>query len=243
MSDTATEPRPPSVEELKKFEAEAEKLKAEARKEAALAAEAEHKAAVARIALEREEEKRHREILNDDFRHRRYHFDSAVGGTSVEACIKTLKAWHREDPQCDIEVSFSSPGGSVIDGMELFDFLTWLRQTHSITTSAYGMAASMAGILLQAGTWRVCGRQAYILIHEVSFGAGGKIGEVEDELKFIRKMQKRVLDIFAERCQGAAPETATKRLTRRQLARAWERKDWWIDADEALAFGLVDEIR
>jgi ATP-dependent protease ClpP protease subunit len=89
----------------------------------------------------------------------------------------------------------------------------------------------------------VCGPQAYILVHEISFGASGKIGEVEDEIKFIRKVQGRVLDIFADRCKGSDPAVAKKRMSRATIERHWKRTDWWLDADEALNFGFVDVVR
>jgi ATP-dependent protease ClpP protease subunit len=77
------------------------------------------------------------------------------------------------------------------------------------------------------------GHESYILIHEVSFGAGGKIGEVEDEVAFVKKIQSRVLDIFASR----------SKLSKATIARKWRRKDWWLDSTEALKAGFVDELR
>ncbi len=239
----------PSAEELSALpgnlvDALAARANAEARKAVAEASGAEAMAAIAHIALEKEQEVRHRQILTDDFQHHRFLFDGEIKDSSIKTCIRALNAWDRENHNCDIEIAFSSGGGSLMDGMELFDFISSLRhEGRTITTSVAGVAASMAGILLQAGDVRVCGKQSYILIHEVSFGTQGKIGEVEDEIKFIRKVQKRVLDIFGERCAAASKETATKRLSRTQLAKQWNRTDWWLDADEALAAGLVDEVR
>jgi ATP-dependent Clp protease protease subunit len=168
-----------------------------------------------------------------------------------------LTEWVRRSESLDekppITVIFDSPGGSVIDGMHLWDFLSYVKsQGHHLTTVAFGMAASMAGILLQAGDTRVLGRESYLLIHEVSFGAGGKIGEVEDEIKFIKKIQSRVLDIFAERAADALITRGDRKLEnrkevikerRQKVARNWERKDWWLDSTECLEFGLVDEVR
>lgn len=231
-------------EEVSLVDALAERARAEARKAVAEAEGAESMASIAAIALEKETELRHRQKLADDFNHHRYLFDTAVNDTSIKSCIKTLNAWDREDAACDIEVAFSSPGGNLFDGMELFDFLSSLRHDgRTITTSAYGMAASMAGILLQAGDTRVIGKQSYILIHEVSFGAQGKLADIEDMAKFIRRVQGRVLDIFAERCKNASDETATSKFTRARIAKGWTKTDWWLDADEALKAGLVDAIR
>lgn len=228
-------------QELSLVDALADRAKAEARKAVAEAQGAESMAAIASIALEKETELRHRQKLADDFKYHRYLFDAAVSDSTIKNCIRTLNAWDREDPDCDIEIAFSSPGGDLFDGMELFDFITSLRREgRTITTSAYGMAASMAGILLQAGDVRVIGKQAYILIHEVSFGAGGKIGAIEDMTKFMRRVQGRILDIYADRCKDS---DADHPFTRSRISKGWTKTDWWLDADEALAAGLVDVIR
>ena len=71
------------------------------------------------------------------------------------------------------------------------------------------------------------------MIHRAAFGAIGKTYEVEDEVKLVKRIEERVLDIF----------TSRSKLTKRKLKRNWDRKDWWIDADECKKLGLVDEIR
>jgi ATP-dependent protease ClpP protease subunit len=90
----------------------------------------------------------------------------------------------------------------------------------------------MAGILLQAGDVRVMNAEAWLLVHEASFGAGGKLGEVEDTVEWVKKVSKRVKDIFAKRSN----------LSSSQIESRWRRKDWWIDADEALKLGFCDVI-
>ena len=95
------------------------------------------------------------------------------------------------------------------------------------------MAASMAGILLQAGGTRWIGHQAWMMIHRAAFGAIGKTYEVEDEVKLVKRIEDRCVDIFVSR----------SRLTKLKIKRNWDRKDWWIDADECLELGLVDEVR
>lgn len=212
--------------EKEKALAEAEAAKATARK---TIADAEY----AELTLERERRKEKSELAKDQHHHV-YLFDESVGAASVKKCITTLSEWDRLDPHCDIEIVFDSPGGSVIDGMHLWDFLSMIKSRgHKLTTVALGMAASMAGILLQAGDVRVLGKESYLLIHEVSFGAGGKIGEVEDEVAFVKKIQGRVLDIFAAR----------SKMSRSAIASKWRRRDWWLDSSEALKHGFVDELR
>tara|TARA_R100000908_G_scaffold13571_1_gene4914 strand:- start:1391 stop:2200 length:810 start_codon:yes stop_codon:yes gene_type:complete len=169
----------------------------------------------------------------DDMNHL-YRFNSKVSSDSVKKCMEKLTEWHRLDPECAIEIIFSSPGGSIISGFELFDFLQDLRyQGHHITTGTLGYAASMAGVLLQAGDVRWVGQQAWVMIHRAAFGASGKTFEIEDEVRFTQRLEGRILDIF----------TSRSKLSKAKIKRNWDRKDWWISADEAIEMGLVDEIR
>ena len=163
-----------------------------------------------------------------------YRFNDKVSKDTVRHCMETLTEWHRLDSECAIEIIFSSPGGSIIDGFELFDFLQDLRNKgHHLTTGTLGYAASMAGVLLQAGDIRWVGQQAWIMIHRAAFGAWGKTYEIEDEVKFIQRIEERILAIF----------TSRSNLTKNKIKGNWDRKDWWISADEALTMNLVDEIR
>lgn len=187
-----------------------------------------------------------------DFFHRVYRFTD-VTETNVGRCIDTLSVWDRIYPGTDVEIVFNSPGGDVIAGMDLFDFIQeFRRRRHYVITSARGWAASMGGILLQAGDWRVMGREAYVLIHEVQTLAGGKTSAIEDEVNFLKKMQARVLNLFAERsAQALERGTAEIALTREQLEHGdldmgipgWSRREWWLDSEECLKYGIVDEVR
>jgi ATP-dependent Clp endopeptidase proteolytic subunit ClpP len=219
-----------------KLAAERDHFLASARKERA-------DAGVAEITLERAQESRRLEVAGNEYNHV-YFFNGSTSNTAVTSCLNKLSGWRRSDPACDIEIVFNSPGGSVVDGLALYDYIQELRRDgHKVTTSTIGYAASMAGILLQAGDVRVMGAESWLLLHEASFGSSGKIGEVEDTVEWVKKISNRILDIFAARCAGASDLTATKRLNRRQLVNKWTRKDWWIDSGEALAYGLIDEIR
>ncbi len=205
---------------------------ANARKARADAEYAEHSAAVVKMTRD-DEERAYKAAAARDERHHVYQFDSSVTAASVKPCISKLSEWARLEPNCDITIVFNSPGGSVIDGFALWDFLATLKKNgHHLTTVCRGMAASMGGILLQAGDKRVIGSESVLLVHEISFGAGGKIGEVEDEVAFAKMLTQRVLKIFANRTK----------MTARQIDAKWKRKDWWMDSDEALKLGFVDEI-
>lgn len=162
-----------------------------------------------------------------------YTFYEPVGEQSVKRAMRELGHWSRRDPEQPIKIVFNSPGGSVLDGLALFDYIQQLRdQGHEITTVGLGMAASMGGILLQAGDWRVMGKNAWMLIHEVSSVAWGKASEQEDQLKFVRRLQDRCVEILASRAN----------ISKDQIKRKWKKLDWWLSAEEALEAGFVDEV-
>lgn len=185
-----------------------------------------------RAALELDVARRREvEAEADADRARTYTFYSEVDADSVRRCLADLGQWSRRDPGSPITVIFNSPGGSVLDGLALFDFLRQLRsQGHHLTTVAIGRAASMGAVLLQAGDVRLMGDNAFLLVHEVSNLSSGKVSEMEDSVEFSRRLQRRLLTILASRSQ----------LTEVQIQRRWARKDWWLDAAEAVEIGLAD---
>ena len=206
--------------------AETDKVKAETRK-------AEANALVAELESRAAQRKRDREKATDEENHL-YRFSGEVSKLSITKCMGKLTEWSRLTPKCDMEVIFASPGGEIIAGFELFDFIQSLRNNgHKITTGSLGYAASMAGILLQAGDVRWIGHQAWVMIHRAAFGAYGKTFEVEDEVELVKRIEERCLDIFVTR----------SKLTKLKIKRNWDRKDWWISADECLELQLVDEVR
>lgn len=170
----------------------------------------------------------------DANRARVYSFHESVGVKSVAQCMSTLGLWARRDPGAPIEVVFNSPGGSVLDGLALYDYIRVLRSAgHEVTTVGLGMAASMGGILLQAGSTRVMGRGAWLMIHEVSSVTYGKASEMEDKLKFVQRLQAQLVEILAERST----------LTAAQIRHRWRKTDWWLSAKDALSFGFIDAVR
>ena len=219
--------------QARQAEAEADSLSVKARQAEVELSKAEIELRFKEMDLTSKEEKHRKEKAVDD-ENFLYRFNGEVSGSSVQRCMTKLTEWHRINPKCNMEVIFASPGGSIIDGFELFDFIQHLRNDgHHITTGSLGYAASMAGILLQAGDTRWIGHQAWIMIHRAAFGAYGKTFEVEDEVKLVKRMEERILDIF----------TSRSNLTRNKIKRNWDRKDWWISADEAVDLKLVDEVR
>lgn len=165
--------------------------------------------------------------------HKIYHF---FGGTDSSNCIAAMDIignWSRRGGDQDFTIVFNSPGGSVIHGLALYDFLEEVKNKGTrITTVARGMAASMGGILLQSGNERVVGKNAHVLIHELSTLGIGKLSEIEDEIKFAKRLQERALDILASRST----------LSKKQIETRWKRKDWWLDANECVEYGFADRV-
>jgi ATP-dependent Clp endopeptidase proteolytic subunit ClpP len=145
--------------------------------------------------------------------------------------MATLTSWSSKAPGAPLTIIFNSPGGAVHDGLALFDFLRHLRVAgHHLTTIALGRAASMGAVLLQAGDRRVIGSNAFVMLHEVSNGASGKVSEIDDSVELSKRLQKRLLTILADRST----------LTVQQIQRKWTRRDWWLDAEEAVTLGFAD---
>jgi len=162
-----------------------------------------------------------------------YTFYDAVNGESVKTALAELGKWHRRFPGRPLTIILNSPGGSVIAGLALFDYIRHLRAGgHYVTVVALGYAASMGGILLQAGDRRVVGREAMLLIHEVSSGTQGKVSDMEDDVRYTGRLWDKLAKILSERSH----------LTHRQIKARAKRVDWWLDASEAVKLGFADEI-
>lgn len=235
MQAEAAHARAQADAERIKAAAEAEKNQAEARKVTAEAKLAELGLGKAQYDADKADITRLKELSADEYHHV-YYFKDAVDSSSTDKCMNQLKFWDRTEEPSSIEIVFFSPGGSVMSGMALFDTIVGMRDKGwHFVTNCRGYAASMAGILLQAGDERVCGPESYILIHEISSMAIGKIGEMEDEVEFLRLVQDRVWNIFVTRSGGKVSKTKLKAMVRR--------KDFWIDSTRALRLGIIDSIR
>lgn len=197
-------------------------------------------AEITRLAKERQ----HDAVLADDLYNRYYYFDTAITDKTITPAMLRLGFWARTMPGADIDIVFSSPGGEMTAGFALYDYIQQLRRAgHKITTHALGTAASMAAVLLQAGERRTMGKEAWLLIHQGSFGGRGSAGEMKDMAKWFDRLLGRIENIIIERCEQAGRDgTAAHPLTKRKLESNWERADWWISSEEALDLGLVDDV-
>ena len=180
-----------------------------------------------------------RKDFADDEHHRVFRFVGVVSDQSVKTATETLRTWLRLDADLEerptYEFALFSPGGEVVTGLALHDFVsTELKSTGiKVITHAYGMAASMGSVLLQMGDMRYVSPSCSFLIHEVQASALGSWGEIQDKVKWIELMQERLFSILAER----------SKLTKRQIQARAKRTDWWMLGPEVVKLGFADEVR
>jgi ATP-dependent Clp protease protease subunit len=137
----------------------------------------------------------------------------------------------KEDPNKDIEFYINSPGGSVYAGMAIYDAMQLVRP--QIATTCVGVAASMASVLLCAGAAgkRSCLPNARVMIHQVSSGFRGTMADINVQVKETATLMTKLTDIMAHHT-GRTSEQLLKDMDR----------DYWMSADEAQAYGLVDQV-
>lgn len=137
----------------------------------------------------------------------------------------------REDPAADIDVYINSPGGSVSAGLAIYDVLTHV--SCDVATTCVGMAASMATAILVAGTpgKRHAMPNARIMMHQTSGGYQGTFEDSRIYLEEMSRMYDTYIRIMAERT-GRDPDQIRKDCDR----------DFWMSAQQAKDYGLVDSI-
>ncbi len=145
--------------------------------------------------------------------------------------IAQLLFLQMEDSKKDINIYINSPGGSVTAGLAVYDTMQFL--TCDVTTYCLGMAASMAAVLLCAGTKgkRFALPNSDIMIHQVSGGAQGAASDVERQVDYMFKLKKRLIKIIAQHT-GKSDEQV----------RLDSDRDYYMSAQEAKDYGLVDEV-
>jgi ATP-dependent Clp protease protease subunit len=131
----------------------------------------------------------------------------------------------------DINMYINSPGGSVYAGLGVYDTLQFV--TPDVSTICIGMAASMACVLLGAGSHgkRAALKHARIMMHQPSGAIGGQASDIEISVNEIRKLKKELYDIVNYH-SGKSVE---------QIETDFDR-DKWMTAIEAKEYGLVDEV-
>lgn len=216
-----------------KFQSEADKLKWEAVQAEAQARAAELAGEQVAIATARDRFKRQCEEQGDHH-HGVLRLVGEIDEALVTDAISTLTTWRRLNPEAeDYRVIITSQGGSIVDGIHLYDHLEGLSSSGcTVTTVVSGVAASMAAILSQAGDIRVIMPNASFMLHQATFGMVGQSFAVKDRAKWVEMLEERFLEIVAQRSS----------LTIDQVREKWDRTDWWMLGPEAVKLGLFDRL-
>ena len=150
---------------------------------------------------------------------------------SANLVIAQLLHLESQDPDKDISLYINSPGGSVTAGLAILDTMNFIKC--DVSTICLGECASMAAVLLSAGTKgkRLCLPNSMVLIHQPSGGAQGQQTEIQIVADFMLKTRERLNKILAD--------NTGQTLERIQ---ADTERDNYMTAEEALAYGLVDRI-
>ena len=135
------------------------------------------------------------------------------------------------DPKRDIQMFLNSPGGSVIDGLSIYDTMQYV--TPDVATVCTGLAASMGAVLLAAGEKgkRSCLGHSRVMIHQPSGGMQGQASDMEISYKFMKSLQKDLYDILAKHT-GQPYDKIEEDCDR----------DNWLTGKEAMEYGLIDEV-
>jgi len=136
-----------------------------------------------------------------------------------------------KDSKRDIKLYINSPGGSVTAGLAIYDTMQFLKCP--VSTISIGLTASMAAVLLAAGTKgkRFALPNAEILLHQVAGGAQGQAADIEITAKQIVKMKAKLNEILS--VHAGQPMDKVEKDTDR---------DFYLTAEEAKKYGLIDEV-
>lgn len=136
-----------------------------------------------------------------------------------------------ENPEKDIHFYINSPGGSVTAGMSIYDTMQFIKP--DVSTMCVGQAASMGAFLLAGGAKgkRYALPNSRIMIHQPSGGYQGQASDIHIHAQEILKIREKLNKIMAEHT-GQSIETVSEDTER----------DNFMDADEALSYGLIDEV-
>ncbi len=149
----------------------------------------------------------------------------------ADSIVAQLLFLDAEDPEKDVQLYINSPGGSVTAGMAIYDTMQQIRP--DVVTICFGLAASMGAFLLAGGApgKRMSLPSSRIMIHQPSGGAQGQSADIEIQAREILYLKKRLNEMLATH-------------TGQDLERieADTERDFFMSAEEAKAYGLIDQV-
>ena len=154
-----------------------------------------------------------------------------VNDVSTSVIVAQLLFLEADDPNKDIQLYINSPGGSVTAGLAIYDTMQYIKC--DVSTVCIGMAASMGAFLLSGGAKgkRFALPNAEIMIHQPSGGAQGQATEISIAAEHILRTRQKLNEIMAANT-GQPLETI----------KADTERDNFMSAEEAKAYGLIDEV-
>ena len=154
-----------------------------------------------------------------------------VNDQTASLVVAQLLFLESEDPNKDIQLYINSPGGSVTAGMAIYDTMNYIKC--DVSTICIGMAASMGAFLLSSGAKgkRLALPNAEVMIHQPSGGAKGQATEIQIVAENILKTKKKLNEILAANTGQSVEKSAED-----------TERDNFMSAEEAKAYGLIDEI-
>lgn len=161
--------------------------------------------------------------------------NSDVNNQSANSIIMQLLVLSAEDPKADIYFYINSPGGSVTDGLALYD--TMQAIPNDVVTICLGSAASMGSFLLSGGTpgKRYSLPNSRLMYHQVMSGisSGTQYVDMETSVNETKKLYEKLNMYLSEFTQGKISFEEMKKKTDR---------DWWLSPQEAIESGFIDKI-
>jgi ATP-dependent Clp protease protease subunit len=157
--------------------------------------------------------------------------DGEIVDVTADLVVAQLLFLESQDPEKDIHLYINSPGGTVTAGLAIYDTIQYIKS--DVQTICLGQASSMGALLLTCGTAgkRYVLPSSRILIHQPWGGVAGQAADIGLQAREIIRMKKIIIQYFAKHT-GKDEE---------QVARDLER-DYYMSADEAVAYNLVDRI-
>ena len=154
-----------------------------------------------------------------------------VNDQTANLVVAQMLFLESENPDKDISLYINSPGGSVSAGLSIFDTMQFIKP--DVSTLCMGIAASMGSFLLMAGAKgkRFALPNSRVMIHQPSGGAQGQATDIEIHAREILKTREQLNRIYAER----TGQTIEK-------IRADMERDFFMDAEESKAYGLIDKV-
>lgn len=136
-----------------------------------------------------------------------------------------------DDPDKDISLYINSPGGSIYDGLAIYDTMNFIKP--DVSTYGIGLQASMGAFLLSSGAKgkRYCLPHAKVMIHQPSSGTRGKVTDMEIDLKESLGLKEQLAKILAR--------NTGQKLSKVKLDME---RDYWMTPDEAKGYGLIDQV-